>query len=263
MGEGATLKLLLLNPEVRAIWGTSRETELLAAYERVWDRKSILRAIYEHWYRRIVMSLRPGPIVEIGAGTGNFKRWLGPRDCWTLDILAGRHVDILADALHLPFANESIANLVMIDTLHHLARPLDFLHQAARALVPGGRVILVEPYVSVWGWFVWKFLHHERVDFRRVESIEGKTAWEGNAAIPRWVLSRRNRSRLPLDVIEIEYGECLSYPLSGGFSYRSLLPGPSLHWLRKLEQSRLFQNRLVSLRVFAVLEAPRGLRPSA
>jgi len=257
------VKSLLLNPEVRTVWGTSCEAELLAAYERVWDRKGILRAIYEQWYRRIVMALRPGPIVEIGAGTGNFKRWLGPRDCWTLDILRGRHVDVLADALQLPFAADSIANLVMIDTLHHLARPVDFLHEAARVLVPGGRVILVEPYVSVWGWFVWKFLHHERVDFRRVESIERKAAWEGNAAIPRSVLSHRNRSRLPLNVIEIEYGECLSYPLSGGFSYRSLLPGPALLWLRKLEQSRLFQNPMVSLRVFAVLEAPGGLRPSA
>jgi len=90
-----------------------------------------------------------------------------------------------------------------------------------------------------------------------------RSAWEGNATIPRWALSRRNRSRLPLNVIEIEYCECLSYPLSDGCSYRSLLPGPSLLWLRKLEQSRLFQSPLVSLRVFAVLEAPRGLGPSA
>jgi hypothetical protein len=53
----------------------------------------------------------------------------------------------------------------------------------------------------------------------------------------------------------MEYGECLAYPLSGGFSYRPLLPVPVLLWLRKLEQTRLLRNRLVSLRVFAVLEA--------
>jgi SAM-dependent methyltransferase len=265
--EGATMKSLLLNPEVRSIWGKGGEAELLEAYERVWDRKVLLRAIYEQWYRRIAEVLRPGPIVEIGAGTGNFRRWLGRRDCWALDILPGRHVAVRADALHLPFADRSLANLVLIDTLHHLARPFDFLHQAARALRPGGRVILVEPYVSVWGWFVWKFLHHERVDFRRIEAIEEKAAWEGNAAIPRWVLSRRNRDRLPLKITAMEYGECLTYPLSGGFSYRSLLPGPVLLRLRHLEQSPLFRNPWVSLRVFAVLEtvgAPEpGVPPEA
>jgi SAM-dependent methyltransferase len=249
------MKSLLLNPEVRPFWGTDREAELLAAYQRVWDRKAVLRDIYEQWYRRIASALKPGLTLEVGAGTGNFKRWLRPRECWTLDILPGKHVDVRANALHLPFPEESITNLVLFDTLHHLARPLDFLHEASRTLVSGGRVILVEPFVSAWGWFVWKFLHHERVDFRGVETAEGKAAWEGNAAIPRWVLSRRNRDRLPLQVVAIEYGECLSYPLSGGFSYRPLLPGPLLLGLRKFEQTRLFRNPLVSLRIFAVLEA--------
>lgn len=249
------MRSLLLNPEVRPLWGTTREEDLLAAYERVWDRKALLRAIYERWYRRIAAAMTPGPTIEVGAGTGNFRDWLGRRDCWTLDILPGRHVDVRADALHLPFADHGLANLVLIDTLHHLAHPFDFLRQAARTLRPGGRVILVEPFVSLWGWFVWKFLHHEHVDFRRIQAPEGKAAWEGNAAIPRWVLSRRNRGRLPLAVTAIEYGECLSYPLSGGFSYRSLLPGTALLWLRQFEHSPLFRNPWVSLRVFAVLEA--------
>jgi SAM-dependent methyltransferase len=248
------MKSLLLNPEVRAVWETDREAELLAAYELVWQRKALLRGMYEHWYRRIAEELRPGPICEVGAGTGNFKRWLQPRVCWTLDILPGRFVDVRADALRLPFARGSIANLVLFDALHHLARPLDFFCQAAQVLAPGGRVILVEPYVSAWGWLVWKFLHHERVDFGDVERTAGKAAWDGNAAIPRWVLACRNRDRLPLEVVTTEYGECLAYPLSGGFSYRPLLPGPVLLCLRKLEQTRLFRNRLVSLRVFAVLE---------
>lgn len=250
------MKELLLNPEVRPVWGSGDERRLLVAYERVWERKSILREIYGRWYRQIADELKPGPTVEVGAGTGNFKRWLAPRACSTLDILPGRHVDVQADALQLPFRNGSVDNIVMIDALHHFARPFAFLKHAAQALRGGGRVLLVEPFVSPWGWFVYKFLHHERVDFNFRESDDPKKAWEGNAAIPQLVLAFKNRSQLPLRVVRVRYCEFLAYPLSGGFSYRAMLPEAVLLGLHKLERTSLFQNRLVSLRLFAVLEKP-------
>ena len=250
------MKQFLLNPEVRDLWGSSDEAQLLAAYERVWDRKRLLREFYQTWYRQISAELKPGSILEIGAGTGNFKRWLEPRRCWTLDILPGKYVDIQADALRLPFRAGSLDNIVMIDALHHFARPFAFLEHAAQVLRDGGRVLLVEPFVSAWGWFVYKFLHHERIDFGFRESDTAKEAWDGNAAIPQMALEAllRDPAVAGLRVVEVSYCECLSYPLSGGFSYRALLPGPILIGLHKLEQTRLFQNKLLSLRLFAVLE---------
>jgi ubiquinone/menaquinone biosynthesis C-methylase UbiE len=163
-------------------------------------------------------------------------------------------VDVRADALQLPFHRGSVDNIVMIDTLHHLARPFTFLVGAADVLRRGGRLLLVEPFVSAWGWLVYKYLHHERVDFSFQESTTPKEAWDGNAAIPRLVLSPENHARMPLKVVNISYCEWLAYPLSGGFSYRALLPGALLSGLHKLEQMPLFQNRAVSLRVVAVLE---------
>lgn len=248
------MKRWLLNPEVRPVWGSGDEAALLAAYERVWERKRILPAMYETWYRWIMDELRPGNVLEIGAGTGNFKRWLRGRKCWTLDILPGEHVDVQADALRPPFRPASVDNIVMIDVLHHLAQPVAFLNQAATVLRGGGRVLLVEPFVSVWSWFVYKFLHHERVDFGFCESDAIKAAWDGNAAIPQLVLGPKYRSQLELRIVKISYGEFLSYPLCGGFSYRALLPDSWLLGLHNLEQSRLFRNRLVALRQFVILE---------
>jgi|SRR5688572_1966086 len=245
------MKKFLLLPEVRKVWGLDDEPGLLAAYERVWERKAILRTLYGSWYQQIAAELRTGSIVEIGAGTGNFKRWLAPRPSWTIDILPGKYVDVRADALQLPFSAESVDNIVMIDALHHIARPHAFLEHAATILRPGGRLLLFEPFVSAWGWFVYKFLHHERVDFAFQESTAPKEAWDGNAAIPQLVLSSQH---LPLAVKQIRYREFLAYPLCGGFSYRSLLPSPVLLGLHRLEQLPLFQNRLLSLRIFAVLE---------
>ncbi len=246
----------LLNPDVRSVWGQGDEAALLAAYEKVWERKTILRQLYETWYEQIAQALQPGNIVEVGAGTGNFKRWLQPRSCWTLDILPGRYVDVQADAMWLPFRAGTVANVVMIDALHHFARPFAFLDRVTQVLQPGGRMILVEPYASIWGWFVYRYLHHERVDFNFRESDSAKPAWDGNAAIPRLVLAPQNRERLPLPVRRVHYCEWLAYPLCGGFSYRSLLPAAVLRALHRLEQCRLLQNRWVALRVIAVLEKP-------
>jgi SAM-dependent methyltransferase len=250
------LKSILLNPEVRALWRNGDEAQLLAAYEQVWDRKRIIRQLYETWYEKITTELQPGSIIEVGAGTGNFKRWLKTRGraSWTLDILPGKYVDMQADALQMPLAPGSVDNIVMVDALHHFARPLAFLKQAAEVLRPRGRLLLIEPFVSVWGRFVYRYLHHERVDFDFEESTASKEAWDGNAAIPRLTLARLEQEVRDLRIRQISYCEFLAYPLSGGFSYRSLLPGPVLLALHRLEQARLFQNRALSLRVIAVLE---------
>jgi len=250
------LKRLLLNPEVRPLWGNGDEAQLLAAYERVWSRKIIVRQLYETWYEKIAVELHPGSIIEVGAGTGNFKRWLKARGraCWTLDILPGKYVDVQADALQMPLAAGSVDNIVIVDALHHFARPLAFLKHAAEVLRPHGHLLLIEPFVSVWGRLIYRYLHHERVDFDFEESTASKEAWDGNAAIPRLTLARVEQEVHDLRIRRISYCEFLAYPLSGGFSYRSLLPGAVLLALHRLEQARLFQNRVLSLRVIAVLE---------
>ena len=46
----SSLKLVLLNPDVRPLWGDGDEAQLLAAHERVWNRKVIIRQLYETWY---------------------------------------------------------------------------------------------------------------------------------------------------------------------------------------------------------------------
>ena len=159
-----------------------------------------------------------------------------------------------ADALQMPLAAGSMDNTVMVDALHHFTRPLAFLKHAAEVLRPDGRLLLIEPFVSTWGQFVYRYLHHERVDFSFEESTASKEAWDGNAANPALTLARVEQEISNLRISHISYCGFLAYPLSGGFSYRSLLPGPVLLALHRLEQSSLFQNRTLSLRVITVLE---------
>ena len=53
----------------------------------------------------------------------------------------------------------------MIDTLHHLARPLNFLAEAARALRLCGRLAMVEPWITAPFWILYCLLRHEECRF--------------------------------------------------------------------------------------------------
>ena len=246
------LNQLLLNPEVRAVAGHGDEA-LLRAHQKVWERKDILRYYYETWYRRIDAALLSGTVVEIASGVGNFSKWARHRRIITTDILSGPNTMIIADAHSLPFSNDSISNFVMIDALHHCAKPMQVLAKVAECLKSGGRFVMLESYMSPWASIVFKF-HHEKPDYsydiynplNRMLPV-----WQGNAAMSRLVFDRPEN--LPLRIASINYLEFLSYPLCGGFTYRSLLPAPLLRGMHKFEIGPLFANRFLGLRMLAIM----------
>ena len=130
---------------------------------------------------------------------------------------------------------------------------MQVLARAAECLKPGGRFVMLESYMSPWASLVFKF-HHEKSDYsydiynplNHMPQI-----WYGNAAMSRLVFDRPER--LPLIVESIKYLEFLSYPLCGGFTYRSLLPAPILRAMHKIERTPLFGNRTLGLRILAVM----------
>jgi SAM-dependent methyltransferase len=123
-------------------------SDALEDYRRAWDRKPVLRAIYDDFYDRIAAACRPGTTIEIGGGSGNLKQRLA--DVIATDVQFAPWLDCVADAQRLPFAATSAVNIVMVDVLHHLEFPIVFFREAARVLRPGGCVLMVEPAIT-WG----------------------------------------------------------------------------------------------------------------
>jgi hypothetical protein len=150
--------------------------------------------------------------------------------------------------------------------LHHLQRPLHFLRQAAKALQPGGRLVLCEPAATPWGRLIYS-LHHEHIDTRwdlfgldgtPPEPDPGHTF--ANIGIPE-ILFWRERARTLAAVPQLRLHSArkfgfLLYPLSGGFNYRSFVPHVGFRTLLRIEDALMgpFADWLTGLRMLVLLE---------
>jgi SAM-dependent methyltransferase len=218
-------------------------------HRRAWDKNPALRALYAEWYGRIAKELPDaalGPRVELGSGPG-FARQFIP-DLELTDVAQAPWHDRACSADALPFADASAGALVLFDVLHHLPEPRRFFAEAVRVLRPGGRVVMCEPYVSAASYPVYKLLHEEPLEMR-VDPLApaagngagaARDPFDSNQAIPSILFGRAGRRAFAesfpqLAVTRVERLAGLSYPTSGGFSRRPLLPFPIWSALHRLE----------------------------
>lgn len=233
---------------------------ILESQLAAWDRKPALRRLYGRWFAMVRDALAPGPVLEVGAGIGKFKEVVP--GALSLDILPTRWTDMAGDAQCLPVRDASLGDIVLFDVLHHLPRPVRFLEEAERALMPGGRVVIMDPYVSPLSYPVYRFLHPEGVD-RGCDPLgpgdvcSGKPfdSDQGVATALFWRDAGRLAQRFPrLVMVRRERLALLAYPLSGGFGGRSLAPDGLVAAVDRLERYLGFLAPLLAFRTFVVLE---------
>lgn len=233
----------------------------LLEYRAIWQRKPVLREVYGDIYRRMLAACVPGPILEIGGGSGNFKS-VAPGPIVSTDILPAPWLDVVCDAQRLPFATGSFANVVMMDVLHHIEYPVRCIEETARLLRPGGRLVMCEPAITPLSGLFYRWLHPEPVDMSADPMVEGaitpgKDPYDSNQAIPT-LLTGRYRDALAKRVPELEFLSSdkfafVAYPLSGGFQPWSLLPVALTKPLLAAEwKVRGLLGRLAGFRMLAV-----------
>jgi ubiquinone/menaquinone biosynthesis C-methylase UbiE len=54
----------------------------------------------------------------------------------------------------------------MTDVFHHIPKPEAFLKEASRCLRPGGRIVMIEPWICGWSKLVYGYLHQSSVGNR-------------------------------------------------------------------------------------------------
>ena len=243
----------------------------LDRHRQVWQQKPTLRRLYqEEFFARLLDNHRPGGIsVEIGAGPGFLKR-MAP-EVVTTDVVFCPWLDAVADAQHLPFKSGSVMNIVGLDVLHHLEAPLETLREVSRVLLPGGRCVLVEPWITPFSYLIYRYLHQEDCDLS-ARPLKGpalryagsKKPFDSNQAAPYLLFGGRylsaTRAALPVfDVIKVEPFCLLGYLLSFGFKPVNLLPSPLFSVVMTLERWTLpLWQRAAALRALIVLEKREG-----
>jgi len=236
----------------------------IAEHWQAWAAKAGLRGYYrQEIYARLRHALRPGRTLEIGTGPGIFAAEK-PRlpGLVSSDITAGPETNVVCDAHALPFADGSMANIVAVDTLHHLARPGAIMAEASRVLRPGGRMVLVAPWTSPLGHLVYRYLHHENCeavpDPWNWAAPAGKDPMTGNAVIPKAVLVDQVEAMAgfapDLEVSAVEPFGGPSFISTGGFRGWGL-PWPAVRFAVALE-SRLPKvlMRAMALRALLVID---------
>jgi SAM-dependent methyltransferase len=234
----------------------------LHAHRRTWESKRAIRLVYEDYHRRLSGYCIAGPTLEVGGGSGSLKSFMP--DAISMDILQAPWLDLAADAHALPFARASLSNIVLIDVLHHLARPRLFFAEACRTLIPGGRLVFLEPGITPVSRIFYTLFHAEPVDMRADPLGEAPLhgqgdPYDGNQAIASILVGRRRaefRTAFPeLRYIAVRRISLLAYPLSGGFRPWSLIPAalvrPLLGAERWLEPAL---GRLCAFRILAAFE---------
>jgi SAM-dependent methyltransferase len=199
-------------------------------------KKASLRSIYEEWDSLIRESLpSEGEVLEVGSGPGFLDNVI------TSDVFPLPGLHLALDARRLPFRSNTLRAIVMVDVLHHISRPREFLSESIRVLQTGGRIIMVEPWVSRWSRFIYVNFHHEpfRPDAETWEFPSGGPLSAANGALP-WMIFERDRdvfaSEFPdLLVIAIRPMMPFRYLLSGGLSKPALAPSWIFPLVRRIE----------------------------
>jgi len=205
----------------------STDQEILNNHRTIWAARPELRAIYKEWFAQLwhyVEHLHP--IVEIGAGPGFFKEYR-PQLIST-DVVPTPNLDVVCGAGSLPFLSRSLGGLVMLDVLHHLPNPLEFLNEAGRVLRPGGRLVMIEPWITGPSYLLYRYFHDEDcslgIDIRRPFGDSQKRAFDGNAAIPFKILKQDKPGGPTLRLIKAR--PFIALPYLATFGFKSARPIP-------------------------------------
>jgi SAM-dependent methyltransferase len=117
----------------------------------------------------------------------------------------------------------------MINVLHHIKRPKFFFAEAQRCLKNGGKIVMIEPANTIWYRLVVKNFHHEMFDTTAGwEMDKTRPLSDANGALA-WIIFQRDREIFEsefknLKIRSIGFHTPLRYILSGGLTYRQLLP---------------------------------------
>jgi len=250
------LRRLLAHPLTVSLDLDSPETT--RRRKQVISSKPFLKAIYNEWYAMLGRALPPGDgaVLELGSGAGYCGDFIP--GLITSELFVCPDIRVVADAVRLPFPKNSLRAIVMTDVLHHMPQVRRFFAEALRCVRPGGKILMIEPWVTSWSRFVYARFHHEpfHPDATTWEFNSSGPLSDANIALP-WIIFERDRNDFEKEFPEfsIEMNRPFMpfrYIVSGGVGMRSLMPGFTHSAWAALERALEFEMKRLGM--FAFLE---------
>lgn len=140
-------------------------------------------ARYQRWLLSVLGPIR-GEVLEVGAGSGNFTRWLAPGTERLVALepdppLARRvvelglpNVEVVTSRLETMPAGRTFDAAVMINVLEHIEDDVAALRALRSRLKPGGRAMIVVPaHQQIFGPLDEKYHHLRRYTRRGVRAV--------------------------------------------------------------------------------------------
>lgn len=209
----------------------------LKLHREILDSKPMMRDVFAEIYRGMREADQKyfsgnGSRVEVGAGV-SFMKSMYP-DIISTDIKAAPHLDQVMDALNMPVPDKSVRALYGINCFHHFPDVIQFFKEMDRVLVPGGGVLIVDPY---YGWassIIYKVLFStetfdkEQVDWKSQPSVTGVMTGANQAL--SYIVFKRDRAKFQelfpqFEIVEHRrFHNYSRYLLSGGLNFHQLVP---------------------------------------
>ena len=143
----------------------------------------------------------------------------------------------------LPFKDSSFDAVLAFDSIHHSEQPSKAILELLRVIRKGGKIILVEPFVSPLSYLPYKIFHYEDTswDFKEQGSIElslrNLNPETGDQGVSRFIinqLSNRRTTNFPKLTVSTSYLSPFSFFATGGVS-------------RPLNTPKIFVNSLIQV----------------
>jgi len=193
-------------------------------------------------YNLVLLEIeRTESVLEIGAGAGISKRFLPQINILRTDLFEFPESDVKGNinSHSLPYLDNSFQTSLGIDVLHHLESPLDALKELKRItnFECGGQIVLIEPYVSLFSYPVYRIFHSEKTSNPWInkysEPFISTKPEDGDQSLSRLLFSKKSGRRLLFELfpakeyrIRFRIFSVLSFFLTGGLNN----PLPTPRW---------------------------------
>ncbi|OGD71553.1 hypothetical protein A3D09_01340 [Candidatus Collierbacteria bacterium RIFCSPHIGHO2_02_FULL_49_10] len=194
-----------------------------------------------HWWwagrqeliKDLLRENQPKKILDIGCGTGEtltFLKTVFPKaTLFGVDVLAEAvrftiqrgHAAKKADALNLPFKDNSFDAILLLDVIEHIKNDSAIIKEAKRVVKPGGVIVITAPALQ----FIWsahdenqghfrRYTRHRLLELARKNKMKVSFLSYFNFFLSPIIIPIRVMSRLPIFKKYGEYDSRLNYKVA-------------------------------------------------